>query len=71
MPGDHAEGFVHQLDLHIVSSPASFGEHLAPFAGQYGYYHINALLFDATQQTVRMVASLDGMLRGANLTRCP
>jgi len=60
-----------QLDLHIVSSPASFGEHLAPFAGQYGYYHLNALLFDATQQTLRMVASLDGELRGANLTRCP
>jgi hypothetical protein len=60
-----------RLDLHMVSSPAFFGDHLQPFAGQYGYYHAQALLFDIQEQAFRMVAYMDGQLRGANLVRCP
>jgi hypothetical protein len=60
-----------KLDLHMVSSPAFFGDHLQPFAGQYAYYHAQALLFDIEDQTFRMVAYMAGQLRGANLVRCP
>lgn len=60
-----------KLDVHMVSSPAFFGTHLQAFAGQYGYYHAQALLFDIEDQAFRMVAYMDGQLRGANLVRCP
>ena len=70
-----AVGFWHllddRLDLHMVSSPAFFGDQLQPFAGQYTYYYAQALLFDIKDQTFRMVAYMAGQLRGANLTRCP
>jgi hypothetical protein len=68
-------GFWHlvddKLDMHMVSSPAFFGDQLQPFAGQYTYYYAQALLFDIEDQTFRMVAYMGGQLRGANLTRCP
>jgi hypothetical protein len=60
-----------QLDLHMVSSPAFFGDHLQPFSGQYGYYRVQALLFDIQEHAFRMVAYMNGQLRGANLVRCP
>jgi len=60
-----------KLDLHMVSSPAFFGDHLQPFAGQYAYYPAQALLFDIQEQAFRMVAYMNGQLRGANLARCP
>jgi hypothetical protein len=70
-----ATGFWHlvddKLDLHMVSSPAFFDDQLQPFTGQYTYYYAQALLFDIEDQTFRMVASMAGQLRGANLTRCP
>jgi hypothetical protein len=68
-------GFWHlvddKLDMHMVSSPAFFGDQLQPFAGQYTYYYAQALLFDIEDQTFRMVAYMGGQLRGANLVRCP
>ena len=70
-----ATGFWHlvddKLDLHMVSSPAFFHDQLQPFAGQYTYFYAQALLFDIEDQTFRMVASMGGQLRGANLARCP
>ncbi|MGH6917348.1 MAG: hypothetical protein ACREJ0_06545 [Geminicoccaceae bacterium] len=70
-----ATGFWHlvddKLDLHMVSSPAFFDDQLQPFAGQYTYYYAQALLFDIEDQAFRMVASMGGQLRGANLARCP
>lgn len=60
-----------KLDLHMVSSPAFFHDQLQPFAGQYTYYHAQALLFDIEDQAFRMVAYMGGQLRGANLGRCP
>jgi hypothetical protein len=70
-----ATGFWHLvedvLDLHMVSSPAFFGNQLQPFAGQYTYYYAQALLFDIEDQAFRMVAYMGGQLRGANLARCP
>ena len=70
-----ATGFWHlvddKLDLHMVSSPAFFDDQLQPFTGQYTYYYAQALLFDIEDQTFRMVASMAGQLRGANLGRCP
>jgi hypothetical protein len=69
-----AVGFWHlvddKLDLHMVSSPAFFGDQLQPFAGQYTYYYAQALLFDIEDQGFRMVAYMGGQLRGANLARC-
>jgi hypothetical protein len=70
-----AVGFWHlvddNLDLNMVSSPAFFTDQLQPLAGQYTYYHAQALLFDIEEQSFRMVAYLAGQLRGANLGRCP
>jgi hypothetical protein len=70
-----ATGFWHlvddKLDLHMVSSPVFFNDQLQPLAGQYTYYYAQALLFDIEDQTFRMVASMGGQLRGANLARCP
>lgn len=70
-----ATGFWHlvedKLDLHMVSSPAFFDDQLQPFAGQYTYYYAQALVFDYEDQAFRMVASMAGQLRGANLGRCP
>jgi hypothetical protein len=70
-----AVGFWHQtddrLDLHMVSSPAFFDDALGPYTGQYTYYYAQALLFDVEDGAFRMVASMAGQLRGADLTRCP
>jgi hypothetical protein len=60
-----------KLDLHMVSSPVFFDDRLEPFTGQYTYYYAQALVFDYEDQTFRMVASMGGQLRGANLARCP
>jgi hypothetical protein len=68
-------GFWHlvddKLDLHMVSSPAFFDDQLQPFAGQYTYYHAQALLFDIEDEGFRMVAYMGGQLRGADLGHCP
>jgi len=60
-----------KLDLHMVSSPAFFGDQLQPFTGQYAYYNVQALVFDYEDQSFRMVAYMAGQLQGANLARCP
>jgi hypothetical protein len=60
-----------KLDLHMVSSPAFFGDQLQPYSGQYAYYNVQALVFDYEEQSFRMVAYMAGQLRGANLARCP
>jgi hypothetical protein len=60
-----------KLDLHMVSSPAFFGDQLQPFTGQYAYYNVQALVFDYDEQSFRMVAYMAGQLQGANLARCP
>lgn len=77
-----ATGFWHlvedKLDLHMVSSPAFFDDPtttaddaLSDFAGQYEYFYAKALIFDIQSDSFRAVASMGGLLRGANYSRCP
>jgi hypothetical protein len=77
-----ATGFWHlvqdNLDLDMVTSLAFFDDPttnvddaLSDFAGQYNYFYAKALIFDVEQDSFRTVATMGGMLRGADYRRCP
>ena len=68
----------HELELHMVSSPASFDDPstseddlLAELDGRYEYYHAKGLTFDVEPDAFRMVATMGDVMRGADLYRCP